>query len=195
MPKIKRPRHERTSDWEKIQQYSLWPEQKPYELLRPIVLFGETAAQRAQETGASERTLYSKANPFDEQGMASLFPQEPSPSAEKARSLPPDMRQLIVDLKREHSAFRPHEIATICYVRFGRRPSHHTVQRVLADGPKPSRTSRRYPPYAQITDPYQRRKAIIDLHAQGWSVSTISAYMQTTRATVYDILQRWATEG
>jgi hypothetical protein len=30
----KRPRRERTHDWQQIQQYTLWPEQKAYELLR-----------------------------------------------------------------------------------------------------------------------------------------------------------------
>jgi hypothetical protein len=70
--------------------------------------------------------------------MASLFPKEPALPSDDARELPPDMRQLIVDLKAEYPDFRPHEIATVCYVRFGRRPSHDTVQRVLATGPQPS---------------------------------------------------------
>jgi hypothetical protein len=105
------------------------------------------------------------------------------------------MRQLIVDLKAEHPGFRPHEIATICFLRFERRPSDHTVKRVLADGPKPTVTGRRYPPYAQIADPYQRRRAIVDLHAEGWSIMTISAYLQTPRTRVYEVLKRWATEG
>ncbi len=73
MPRSKRPRRERTDDWQKIQQYTLWPEQKVYELLRPIVLFNEPAAERAQETGAAERTVYHKAAQFEEQGMSSLF--------------------------------------------------------------------------------------------------------------------------
>ncbi len=33
MPRSKRSRRERTHDWQKIQQYTLWPEQKIYELL------------------------------------------------------------------------------------------------------------------------------------------------------------------
>ena len=37
------------------------------------------------------------------------------------------MCQLIVDLQAEYPAFRPHEIATIRFVRFGRKPSPHTV--------------------------------------------------------------------
>jgi putative transposase len=196
MPANKRPRRERTDDWQKIQQYSLWPQQKVSELLRPVVLFNEAATERARETGEAERAVRRKAGQFEEHGMASLFAQAPPDnSEEKSRSLPAEMRQLMVDLKAEHPDFRPHEMATICFLRFGRRPSSHTIQRVLADGPLPSIPARRFPPYAQIAEPFERRKAVIMLHAEGWSVSTIAAYMQTTRDTVYDILHRFATEG
>ena len=174
MPANKRPRRERTDDWQQIQQYTLWPEQKVYELLRPVVLFNESATERARETGAAERSVRRKAGQFEEHGMASLFEQVPKENAEdKSRSLPPDMRQLIVDLKAEHPGFRPNEMATICFLRFGRRPSSHTIQRVLADGPLPSIAARRFPPYAQIAEPFERRKVVITLHVEGWSVSTI----------------------
>ena len=195
MPRNKRPQRERTHDWPKIRQYTLWPEQRAYEALRPVVLFSESAAEQAKESGMAERTLQRKAEQFKLHGMASLFPKEPVSASDTSRSLPPDMRQLIVDLKGEHPAFRPHEIATICSVRFGRKPSHHSVQHVLASGPKPSVTARRFLPYGQIADGYQRRRTVVQLHAEGWSISTISAYMQTSRHTIYDILKRWATEG
>ena len=196
MPAKKRPRRERTDDWQHIQQYTLWPEQKVYELLRPVVLFNESATERAKETGAAERSVRRNVGQFEEHGMASLFEQAPKEDAEdRSRSLPPDMRQLIVDLKAEHPGFRPNEMATICFLRFGRRPSSHTIQRVLADGPLPSIAARRFPPYAQIAEPFERRKVVITLHAEGWSVSTIAAYMQTSRDTVYDILHRFATQG
>jgi putative transposase len=196
MPAKKRPRRERTDDWQKIQQYTLWPEQKVYELLRPVVLFNESATERARETGTVERSVRRKAGQFEEYGMASLFEQVSKENAEdRSRSLPPDMRQLIVDLKAEHPDFRPNEMATICFLRFGRRPSSHTIQRVLADGPLPSIAARRFPPYAQIAEPFERRKVVITLHAEGWSVSTIAAYIQTSRDTVYDILHRFATQG
>jgi putative transposase len=195
MPARKRKCRERTHDWQEIQQAMLWPEQEVHERLRPIVLFGETAAERAQETGGSPRTLQLQAKRFEQEGMASLFHKQPAPSPDQGRSLPQEMRQLIVDLKAEHPGFRPHEIARICFLRFGRKPSDHTVKRVLADGPKPSVTMRRYPPYAQIADPYQRRRAIVDLHAEGWSNTSISAYLQTPRPRVYEVLKRWAQEG
>ncbi len=74
MPARKRQRREPTHDWKAIQQQTLWPEQEQYERLRPIVLFGQTAAERAKETGANERTLHYQANLFEQEGMASLFP-------------------------------------------------------------------------------------------------------------------------
>ncbi len=191
----KRQRRERTHDWQEIKQQTLWEEQEQYERLRPIVLFGETAAERAKEIGASERTLHDQAKRFEQEGMRSLFPKERAPSANTGRSLPEDMRQLIVDLKAEHPGFTPHELATICFLRFERRPSDHTIKRVLADGPKPTVTERRYPSYAEIADGYQRRRAIVDLHAEGWSHTAISAYLQTPRHRVYEVLQRWAQFG
>jgi transposase len=127
--------------------------------------------------------------------MASLFPKPRPPSPEPGRSLPPKLRQLIVNLKAKYPDFSLREISTICFLRFGRKLSHHTIQRVLADGPKPTMTGRCYPPYAQIADPYQRRRAIVDLHPEGWSHTAISAYLQTPRHRVYEVLKRCAREG
>ena len=84
----KRPRSARTHDWQQIQQYTLWAEQKVYELLRPVVLFQEDAAERARETGATERTLQRKADQFEQHGMISLFPKAPAqPSVPICKSI------------------------------------------------------------------------------------------------------------
>lgn len=105
------------------------------------------------------------------------------------------MRQLIVDLKAEYPDFSLREIAEICYVQFDRRPSHNTIKQVLADGPTPLRTTRQYPLYADIPDPAERRLVVIRLHAQGWSVTSIGAYLGVARKTNYRILKRWVEEG
>jgi hypothetical protein len=76
MPRSKRPQRERTHDWQRIQQYTLWPEQKVYEMLRPVVLFNESAAERAKETETAERTLQRKAEQFELHGMASTAPRK-----------------------------------------------------------------------------------------------------------------------
>ena len=110
-------------------------------------------------------------------------------------TLSPRLRQLIVDLKAEYPLLHLHEIARICYVAEGRRPSPHTIQRVLAAGPAPTRLGRRYPPYAENVDPAEARLAIIRLHTEGWRVSTIAAYLECSRQQVYRTLHRWIAEG
>ena len=198
MAKPKREIVERTEDWAQLKRHLKWPEQIIYELIRPVVIFGETAGERAHATGAHARTIDRQANRFDRAGMQGLFPHSPQASHgelhEDPRSLPPPLRQLIVNLRAEVPSMSLREIALICEVQVGRRPSHHSVQKVLAAGPAPSVTTRRFPPYSQISDPVQRRLAVIRLHADGWRVQTIARYVATTPNTVYRTLQRWVTE-
>jgi hypothetical protein len=47
MPAAKRPRREPTVEWEQLRLVVGWLEQETYELLRPIVLFGQTVETRA----------------------------------------------------------------------------------------------------------------------------------------------------
>lgn len=127
MPKHKYQRREPTHDWQELRPLLKDPAQISYEIIRPVILFGITPKERAQETGTPQSTIYYRANLFDTAGMASLIPPDPPPSVPKLdkRTLPPPMRQEIVDLRAQYPAFTLHEIATICYAKFGRRPSPH----------------------------------------------------------------------
>jgi hypothetical protein len=183
----RRRRVEPTDEWEQIELLCGWPEQRDYELIRPLVLFGAPADKRSQETGVSSgRTLRRRAARFDAEGMDSLFGSE----AGRRRRLPPAMRRLIVDLKAEHPALNPNEIARVCYVRFGRRPARKTVKRVLAEEPIPLRFVRRFPPYHEIPERRDGRAAVVALHADGWSAKAISGYLEVGTSTVYRILRR-----
>jgi putative transposase len=187
-----RRRVDPTEEWEQIELLCGWSEQRDYELIRPLVLFGSPAAGRASETGAaSERTLRRRAIRFEAEGMESLFGSERASS----RGLPPAIRRLVVDLKAEHPGFNLNEIANAVYVRFGRRPDHKTVRRVLAEEPIPLRFVRRFPPYREIPERRERRLAVVSLHAEGWSAKAISGYLRVGRSTVYRVLKRWAEEG
>jgi transposase len=196
MPKHKYQRREPTHDWQELRPLLKDPAQISYEIIRPVILFGITPKERAQETGTPQSTIYYRANLFDTAGMASLIPPGPPPSVPKLdkRTLPPPMRQEIVDLRAQYPAFTLHEIARICYAKFGRRPSPHTIQLILASGPKPSHTTRRYPAYAEIEDPVQRRLAVVHLHTEGWSVKSIAGYLGTSRQAVHATLKRWIEE-
>lgn len=191
MPRVKRQRVEPTDDWEQLQLLTRFPEQRAYELLRPVVLFGHSPAERARQTGAPERTLYRQAARFETQGMASLF----APMPERPRRLPDEIRQAILQLKAEYAPLSPHEIAAICQARFGRRPSPHTVKRILAEEPLPVGVSRRFPPYHAMGDAAERRLAVIRLHTEGWTTTSIAGYLGIDRRTVSRTLQRWIDEG
>ena len=133
MASRKRALLELTDDWRQLQLQLNWTEQTRYELIRPVVVFGSPPLERAKQTGVSARTIYRKVSRFDELGMQSLFEAEP---VEDQRQLPQFIRQAIVQLKAEYPAFRPNELATICEVRFERRPSSHTIQKILATEPR-----------------------------------------------------------
>jgi len=183
MPKRRYERREPSHDWQQIQPLLKDPAQIQYEILRPVVLWGQTPKERGAETGVSPRTIYYRANLFDQAGMASLLPAAPPPAIPKQgkRTLPPDMRQEIVDLHAQYPAFRPHELATICFLTFNRKPAPATIKLILASGPKPSTTERRFPRYADIEDGAERRRAIIRLHADGWNAKSIAGYLRLCR--------------
>jgi len=185
-------RIEPTHEWHQLEFRLQAAGQRTYELIRPVVLFGHSPAERAAATGAAERTLYRQVARFAQLGMASFVPP---PQVEKHQRLPLQVRQAIVDLKREHPPLNVNEIRTICWARFAHRPSNATVRRVLAEEPPPARTHRRFPPFQQIADPAERRLAIVRLHIEGWNKQSIARYLECNRGTVHETLKRWITEG
>ncbi len=196
MPGPKRNRRERTEEWAQIQQWTLWPEQELYEQIRPLVLFHETAGERAKEIDVPQRTLARKADEFERYGMASLFPSgEQGGERETSKTLPPQIRQLIVDLHAQLPTMSWREIAEICYIRYGRRPDHKSVKHIATASPSLSLSARRYQPWHLIADPAERKLAVVRLHSEGWSITSIAEYLETTRPTIYSTLQRWTEEG
>src|SRR5579859_5603122 len=188
MPATKRVRRRPTDDWTDLQFRLTWPEQVQYELIRPVVLFGLPPTARAEQTGVSPRTLARHADRFEAEGLTACFDQ-PAPARLSA-----DIRQALRELKAEYPGLGLRELVGICAVRFGRRLSHHTVARVLAEAPLPTSATRRFAPYHQLPNATERRLAIIRLHVEGWSVQSIAGYLETSRPTVYTALRRWVSE-
>jgi transposase len=190
MARRTRQRIPATDDWQQLELLCDTPGQRFYEVIRPVLLFGQPAAERAAETATHLRSLQRYLAGFEANGLTALEPTEPQHS----RRLPVAIRQAVLDLRREHPPLRVYELSTICWVRFGRRPSSATIKQLLAEEPLAAPTVRRFPVFHAMTDPVERRLAIIRLHADGWNVKSIAAYLETSRFTVYDVLHRWATE-
>lgn len=186
----KRRKVEHTEDFQEILPLCWWPEQEEYELIRPLVLFGGSAPERAVETCCAERTLYEKIRDFDEDGIASLFATEPA----KRRVLPLTIRRMILDLKPEYPQFSANEISKICYARSGRMPDRHTVQKVLSEEALQLKANRRFEPYHE-TSKKEGRTNIVTLHYEGWADKAIAGYLKVDRSTVYRVIRRWIEEG
>jgi putative transposase len=191
MGRRRRRRVDPTREWEQIELLCAWDEQREYERIRPLVLFGDPVPDRAAETGASERTLYRRIAAFEEEGVASLFA---APKV-KRRVLPPAIRRKIVDLKAEHPPLNLEEIANICGRLFGRRPDGHTVKSVLEGSAIPRKLVRRFPPYHDAEDVRESREAVVTLHEEGWADKSIARYLRVDRSTVYRVRRRFEEEG
>jgi hypothetical protein len=63
-----------SEDWPQLRLALVWPEQHADELIRPVVLFGRSPAERAQQTGVSERTIYRKRARFESLGIVQTVP-------------------------------------------------------------------------------------------------------------------------
>src|SRR5215212_785515 len=187
----KRGRLRPTHEWDLLVPLFEWPEQKRYEEIRPLVLFDVSVAERAEEVGLSQSTLYRKLGGFEAEGMESLFASQTA----RKRKLPPTVRRFIVDLKAEHPPFNLNEIANVVQACFGRKPDVRSVARVLAEEPVPLKIVRNYPPYHEIADPREGRAAIVELRLSGWSAKAIAGYLGVHKATVYRALQRWKERG
>jgi putative transposase len=188
----RRRRVEPTDEWAELELLLEWPEQVEYERIRPPVVFGSPVAERSRQTGTPETTLRRRIASFENEGMRGLFEPE---RVEGTSTLPPEVRRLILDLKAEHPPMRDNEIATVCYVRFGRRLHGRTVRRVLEANPTAMRMFRRFRPYHEIPDAVERRLAVVTLHAEGWNTKSIAGYLKTSRPTVYRTLKKWIAEG
>jgi hypothetical protein len=91
---------------------------------------------------------------------------------------------------------RTNEIATICRYSFDRPFHRQTAQRLLANTPPSTLVGWRYPTYHTFPDSAERRLAIVQLFLrEGWTVSSATGYLATTRARILETLRRWYGEG
>ncbi len=162
MSSNKRGRVRPTHDWDLLVPLFEWPEQKRYEEIRPLVLFDVSVAERAEEVGLSQSTLYRRLGGFEAEGMESLFASETA----RKRKLPPAVGRLIVDLKAEYLPFNLNEIANVVRACFGRKPDVRSVARVLAEEPVPLKIVRNYPPY------HERSRTRVRAGRPSWSCAS-----------------------
>lgn len=180
--------------WEQLELRFTWPEQTVYELIRPVVLFGQTAAERSRQTGRPARTIRQQVQRFNEQGLRSFCPDQPPTPWQwlPKGQLPDHIKEYLVRLRAEYSKLSVGEIGRICQLCFGRKPDDKTIRKLLNTFPMPVLTTRRFAFYSEMASPGAGRMAIVTLFDEGWSVKSIAGYLRVSRPTVYATLKRRA---
>jgi len=176
-------------EWQAFQAHLIDPTQIAYEEIRPVVALHQDIKARAAEVGVAPKTLSRLVAQFFQHGIPGLIPDSRL-RADDRRLLPQPVREYILQLQAEYPPFSAREIAGLVEVKFDRTVTHTTVARVVALGPLPKLTRRRFPRYAQLPTTHARRDAILRLHLDGWSPSAIIDYLRAPGTTVYDFLRR-----
>ena len=132
------------------------PLQREYEVIRPVVLFAETVAERSRQTALDRATVGEKARRFVQQGMLGLRPQRTADS-QGARPFPDPVAGYILYLKQLYPPLHYREIVRIVGRKFGHTTNHHTVKRFLDQHALPVQLPLPVTGFHQFDDAYRAR--------------------------------------
>ena len=118
-------------DFEQIRLQFVDPLQHDYEVIRPMVLFGETAAERSRQTGMERTTVGDKARRFVLDGMEGLRDRRTEASGPQEPGYPEAIAGYIIYLKQLYPPIHLREIERILLRKFGFKTNHHTLRRFL----------------------------------------------------------------
>lgn len=166
------------------------PIQHEYEVIRPIILFGETVTARSQQVEMPRTTVGEKAQRFVQQGMLGLAPSL-TQTGRPAHVFPRAVADYIAYLKQLYPPIHLREIVRILERHFGYKTNHHRVQRFLEEHPVPAQLELDFTPFHAFEDAYQARWLVVQMHWQGWNKKSIAGCLQLSRTHVYRILEAY----
>ena len=122
---------ETTEDFAQMRLRFTDPIQHDYEVIRPIVLFDRSVAERSQETEMERTTVGEKARRFVTGGMFALEDQRRTRAGRKKHEYPEPVVSYILFLKQLYPPIHYREIVRIVERKFGYKTNHHTVKNFL----------------------------------------------------------------
>jgi len=182
-------------EFEQIRQQFVDPIQYDYEVIRPIVLFAETAAERSRHTGVERTVGGDKARRFLLEGMLGLADGRAEAAGRKGHIYPEAVARYIVYLKQRYPPIHLREIARIVHRKFGYKTNHHTLKRFLAPYDTPMQLELDLTTFATFSDAYHARWTVVRMAAEGWNKKSIADCLKVSRAHVYTILQAFERDG
>ena len=179
----------------RIQLHFIDPTQRDYEIIRPIVLFGETAAERSRQTRVERTVVGDKARRFVLGGMAALQDQRTQTRDPQEPIYPEAIAGYIVYLKQLYPPIHLREIERILLRKFGYRTNHHTLKRFLAPYDTPIQLELDLTTFSSYDDAYQARWRVVRMASEGWNKKSIADCLKLSRGHVYRILDTFEREG
>lgn len=159
------------------------PIQHRYEIIRPIVVFGDRSAiQRAQETETHPETVGHLKRRFEQQGMLGLLPNtvEVIPARQRRR-VPDTVVQELQRLKGLYEGFGYRELARIVFHRVEYWIDSKTVKQLWEELSPASPRQLPLLDYHSYAEPSQARLAVIELYFEGWRKRSISEFLHVSR--------------
>jgi len=182
-------------DFEQIRLQFVDPIQHDYEVIRPIVLNRETAAERSRQTGIDRTTVADKARRFILEGMAGLQDRRTQPRNPQDPVYPEAIAGYIVYLKQLYPPIHLREMERILLRKFGYKTNHHTLKRFLEPYETPIQLEFDLTTFSSYEDAYQARWRVVRMASEGWNKKSIADCLKLSRSHVYTILEAFEREG
>ena len=182
-------------EFEHIRRQFIDPIQHDYEVIRPIVLFAETAAERSRQTGVERTVVGDKARRFVLEGMLGLTDRRAEAAGRKGHSYPEAIAGYIVYLKQLYPPIHLREIARIVQRKFGYKTNHHTLKQFLEPYNTPIQLELGLTTFSTFADAYHTRWTVVRMAYEGWNKKSIADCLKLSRTHVYTILEAFERDG
>jgi transposase InsO family protein len=169
--------------------------QHDYEVIRPIVLFAETIAERSRQTGIERTSVGDKARRFVMEGMLGLVDHRVGQAGRKGHVYPAAVAAYMLYVKQLYPPIHDREVVRILQRKFGYHTNHHTVHRFFARHALPVQLELQMPVFAAFAEAYQARWTVVRMWYEGWNKQSIAGCLQLSRTHVYTILEAFARDG
>src|SRR5499427_311952 len=182
-------------EFAQIRQYFIDPIQHDYEVIRPMVLFAETAAERSRQTGVERTVVGDKARRFVLEGMEGLRDRRTEARGPHEPVYPEAIAGYILYVQQLYPPIHLREIERIVLRKFGYTTNHHTLKRFLEPYDTPLQLELALPTFATLAGAYHARWTVVRMAVEGWNKTSIAACLKLSRAHVYTILEAFAHDG
>jgi len=182
-------------DFAQLKLHFIDPIQHHYEVIRSVVLLGETIATRSQQTGVAPAQISDKARRFVAGGMFALADGRAEHAGRPAHDFPEPIAATILYLKQLYPPIHFREIVRIVERKHGYTTNHSTVKRFLERHPIPIQLPLNWTTFHQFDDAYRACWTVVRMWAEGWSKKSIAGCMGLSRKHVHMIVAAFQRDG